>query len=275
MITFARTRWSYDSYTDFWKLVELSGYPICYVDEMDLGDKSQLYIMAPMNGELSPYIDDYRAKQGSVQAQIYLWNLERPSGSGGLNNYANDNERHKSGGYIHKTIVSDPELAITNSFVYVPMGGHPELGEPGTLDNKEYDLIHLACFSYRRGFMFHTPSDPKAILGTFSVARNCWGNERHKCLKASRIMLNIHQDEDKFIEPLRFVLAAAYGLPIVSEHTSKSIYDEFIVHTPLHGMFNTMRNILDDYPSYYMHVGLPFREYLNNNNFRTLLEGHI
>ena len=36
MIIFTRTRHTYDSYSDFWKLVELSGFNICFVDEIDI-----------------------------------------------------------------------------------------------------------------------------------------------------------------------------------------------------------------------------------------------
>ncbi len=35
-ITFVKTRHVYDSYTDFWRLVELSGFPTIYYDELDL-----------------------------------------------------------------------------------------------------------------------------------------------------------------------------------------------------------------------------------------------
>ena len=36
---FVRTRYDYDSYADFWRLVRISGFPVRYVDEMNVSEK--------------------------------------------------------------------------------------------------------------------------------------------------------------------------------------------------------------------------------------------
>jgi hypothetical protein len=276
MITFARTRWNYNSYTDFWRLVELSGYPIVYVDEMDLGDSSQLYIIAPMNGEVRPYIDEFKIRNGAIKAQVMQWNLERPSGSNGFDEYIKGGELLVQQGYLSKTIVSDMSLARNADFVYIPLGGHSDLGIPGSIGSKIYDLIHLSCYSNHRGWMFDGPSHPKNRLGPFSVATNGWGDERDSRLKLSRIMLNTHQDGFNIVEPLRFVLAAAYGLPVVSEPISSngSIYDDYVHYSPVEGMFDVIRYILDNYPNKWVR-GTEYRLYMAENNFRSLLEMYI
>ena len=49
-IIFAKPVRHYDSYTDFWRLVELSGFPTIYVNEIDI-TKPGIYITSPMNGD--------------------------------------------------------------------------------------------------------------------------------------------------------------------------------------------------------------------------------
>lgn len=276
MITFAKTRWSYDSYTDFWKLVELSDYPICYVDEMDLSDPAKLYIFAPMNGELEPIFNDYKVKAGPVQAKVYLWNLERPSGSGDINEYTRSNRAWIDDGFLADVIVSDTRLAKETGFRYVPMGSHPQLGVPGDKASKVYDLIHLSCYSNIRGWMFSTPSQPRAALFGFSVAPNGWGEYRHKSLMQSRFMLNIHQDNYPFIEPLRFALAAAYGLPVITQSvTDTQWYRPGLLESPFSTIADLIRFSMNQYDHYY-NSGLEYREKLcYQRTFRASLEANI
>ena len=87
---FVKTRYHYDSYSDFWKLVELSGFKTVYIDEIDFSEEC-LYILSPMNGEYRPFVDsklgDNSRCRSSRKCVIYLWNLERPGSSGGVSNY--------------------------------------------------------------------------------------------------------------------------------------------------------------------------------------------
>ena len=211
-IVFARTRYQYDSYTDFWKLVELSGYPIVYVDEIEINNPNVTYIACPFNGEFFPLGDSL----GDRKSEVLLWNLERPAGSGGIEQYKEHLQDHINKGYIDGVIVSDMALAKETGFKYVPLGSHRDLGEPGT--TKTYAFVHLMCYSNRRGVLFNTPDSPKSTYAGLPIAPNGWGDMRHKSLQNSWSMLNVHQDDDPLLEPLRFALATAYGLPILSEN---------------------------------------------------------
>jgi len=230
-IVFARTRHVYDSYTDFWKLVELSGYPTIFLDEIDPTNARVIYIACPFNGEFFPFGDLKERK-----SKIVLWNLERPAGSGGKEGYIGDLQKHIESGYIDQVVVSDAALATTTGFTYCPIGSHRDLGEPGTL--KSYAYAHLLCYSNRRSILFDTPGNPKKYIAGLPIAPNGWGEERHIALQKSWLMLNVHQDEDPILEPLRFALATAYGLPILSENIAAQPfpYQGAVVQFPLHGL---------------------------------------
>ena len=181
MIIFLRTRWNYDSYTDYWKLVELSGFPIQYIDEADLTGNDNTYILSPMNGEWRPHLSSIypdllaRRKMGS---QVVLWNLERPGGSGSLQAYIKSGQDLITDGVVDRIWVSDQNLARDTGFEYVTLGGHPGLGEPGAVADKKYDLIHLSCYSPRRSLLFKTPSEPHKVYYGWTIAPNGWGAER-------------------------------------------------------------------------------------------------
>jgi hypothetical protein len=214
-LLFAKTRWHYDSYSDFWTLVQLAGYSTCFVDEIDL-TSDETYIMAPMNGEWRPIVENHLRDHDNVNARVLLWNLERP-GDTSWQEYRDGNQRLIDQGYISGVIVSDRKLAEQTGFTYIPIGIHPDFGYPGGLLGKEYDVIHLMCPNYRRGKWFDSNYNCMPEVYGLSVAANGWGEERHRRMKMSRFMVNIHQDEHPYIEPLRFTLAAAYGIRIVSE----------------------------------------------------------
>lgn len=216
-IVFARTRWNYDSYVDYWELVELSGFPIVWLDEMDLYKMGTTYIVSPMNGEFVPYMEQHKGRV----SEVLLWNLERPSGNDdGIRGYIIGNRQYMDAKHLDGIIVSDRQLAKDVGFKFVPLGSHSDLGMPGDLNARlrGYDLIHLCCYSNHRSGLFKSPSKPKPSIDGLLVAPNAWGDERHIKLMNSRFMFNVHQDEFPYMEPLRFSLAAAYGLPILSEY---------------------------------------------------------
>src|ERR1700678_4271845 len=77
MIIFARTRHIYGSYTDFWKLVELSGFDTCYIDEIDISLENT-YIFTPINGEYGAHILAQKNDPNKIRrAKLIWWNLER------------------------------------------------------------------------------------------------------------------------------------------------------------------------------------------------------
>lgn len=205
MILFAKTKFAYDkpetgygSYVDYWRLVELSGFPICYIDEIDPASDNT-YIFSPRNGEVGEGWPGARAK-------IIHWNLEQ--------------DAYPPLAGVYETWASDKALADKTGARYVPMGSHPELatfGDAVPLDYAErqfkYMAIMLAYMTPRRntiGEQFNAHQ--------LKLAPNAWGLDRHHLLSTSAAMLHVHQNEGKnYVAPQRFALAAAYGLPLITE----------------------------------------------------------
>lgn len=281
-IIFAKTRWHYDSYTDFWKLVELSGFPIVYIDEVDPYKDGVTYIVSPYNGEWYEFMTRYDIND--VKSELIHWNLERPGGSGSVEKYKYDNSCLIDNGYFHSIIVSDKNLAHETGFHYVPLGSHPGLGEPVPWDQyKAYDLIHLSCYSNHRATLFAHPWEPRREIAGLNIAPNAWGMERHKLLQNTKAMLGVHQDGLPYCEPLRLALAAAYGLIMIWEECDAFPY--LTMQFSL-GSLSTSRStvrelelmkkyIRFDY-EYYVEKFLIHREVImEHNTFRKCLESHI
>ncbi len=200
-IIFCRTDFDYihpengfGSYRDFFKLAELSGFPIIKVQEID-PDSDNVYIITPVNGE-------WKHGWQNPRARLILWNLEQ-------------------GGYepipgLSETWVSDARLAEVTGAKYVMMGSHPGLAleyETHLEYKPTYDVITLS----------YNPPRRTAILEALRehglrCAPNGWNEQRHAALMQSRVMLNVHQNEGKnYVAPQRFALAAAYHLPVITE----------------------------------------------------------
>lgn len=203
-IIFAQTRFDYrnpengfGSYHDFWRLVDLSGFPVCYVDEIDATDPSKCYLFTPVNGEIKD--GDRFIGWPNARAKIILWNLEQ-------------------GDYgpipgVSETWVSDKAFADQIGARYVLMGSHPGLMDyPPVARTDEYDVIMLSYMTPRRQQMAAWLHEKGLTL-----APNGWYYERHKNLMRSRCMLHVHQNNHQFIAPQRWALAAAYKLGLVSE----------------------------------------------------------
>ena len=207
MIIFAKTRYHYDSYSDFWKLVELSGFDTCFIDEIDIS-KENTYIFSPTNGEFRPHIKNEKDRHPWL-AKIVWWNLERPSS---VDNVTIDDITE----YINEAWVSDKYYASLNSgFKFVPMGSHPGLRLRSENIPKSYDFCHMSYAFGRRDHIYSTLTQRGLKMGP-----NGWGEERDKTLRASKVLVNVHQDPFPISEPLRFAVGAAYSLPIISETTN-------------------------------------------------------
>ena len=251
MITFVRTRHVYESYADFWRLVELSNFDTIYVDELDVS-KEGTYIVAPMNGEWRPHIDNQSNKPR--YAHLILWNLERPSGSAGsVGNYAKSNRELVYERHIDECWVSDKRLAEETQLRFVVLGSDENLGQPS--GEKRYDFTHMSYEIPRRTNIYkHFNQD--------SIGYNCWPPERDEVLRLSKFALNIHQDIHPFQEPLRLSLFAAYGIPVVSE----TIFDAYpwdgdiAVFSGYDSIVSRLRQALDEDYEPYKQMGLKARE---------------
>jgi len=218
-ITFLKSVHHYDSYTDFFKLAELAGFPVKRVDELDVSQPG-VFITSPMNGDWREHLRSQADR--TRNAHLILWNIERPAGSSGsVGQYGESNRRLMYGQeedgskapcrYIDEVWVSDRQLALETGLRFVPLGSNAGMGRPGQPNEKRYDLVHIS---------YTGPPRRQTIYNHFQksqVGPNCWPPERDKVLQRSRFALNVHQDNHPFCEPLRFALFAAYGLPILTE----------------------------------------------------------
>lgn len=203
-ILFTQTRFDYrnpangfGSYHDFFRLAELSGFPIIYVDEID-PTSDNVYIYAPHNGET---INGW----SGARARIIFWCLEQ-------------GVPDKPIPGLSEIWVSDAHLAEISGARYVLMGSHFLLAhdydsERDTDIQREYDVITLTYNTPRRDAILNELRE----LGV-RVAPNGWNEERHRLLKSSSAMLHMHQTEGlNYAAPQRFALAAAYSLPLITE----------------------------------------------------------
>lgn len=192
---FVAPRASYPSYSDFWRLVDLSGFEMSYADEIDLSDGDQTFIFCGPDG-----IPDC----SHAKARTIFWQLEY------VGNYT-DQANHRTVGEIWS---SDPEHAAAHNYCYVLMGSHPGLNpDLGRDAAPEYDLTMLAYLTARRQSI-------KEQLAELQWPPDYPGHDtpmRHHILKASKLMLHVHQHDAPAATPLRYALAAAYRLPVVSE----------------------------------------------------------
>lgn len=194
--TFVRTRHHYDSYSDYWRLVELAGYPTCYVDEMDVQDASQCYILPLLNGE---WMQGWQAPKARIIHHDIEWRLD--------------------GAYpqilgVAETWASDPWYARQIGAKYVLLGSDAHLNlHPEQTADKYFDVVLLAYMTNRRDHIAHQLS-----LQHVSIAPRGWNEDRHGSLIRTRAMLQVHQhDGIPTIAPQRFALAAAYHMPMISE----------------------------------------------------------
>lgn len=273
-ITFAKPVHHYDSYTDFWRLVELSGFPIISVSDIDI-TQDQIIITAPMNGDyqehfvgnLAHWEETGEITGGQLKRQkdsglprlshLIVWNLERPSGSGSVPEYAKRSKFWIDNRLCDEVWVSDPTLADETMLRYVILGSDYGLGEPGT--QKSFDLTHQSVVIPRRANIYKH-------FGETQTGPNCWpwdNPSRDDVLKASKFALNVHQDNYPFCEPLRIALFAAYGLPIVSEVLNNGYpYGGDIQQFAYHDLTSGLKAYLNDDYGRWAEMGLRLRKKL-------------
>jgi hypothetical protein len=271
-IIFAKPVHKYDSYTDFWRLVELSGFPIISVSDIDI-TKYQIIVTSPMNGDyqehfvgnLAQWEETGEITGGQLKRQkdsglprlahLIIWNLERPSGSGSVPEYALRSKSWIDDRLCDEVWVSDPSLADETMLRYVSLGSDYGLGELG--DQKKYDFTHQSVIIPRRANIYKH-------FGEGQIGPNCWpwdNPSRDDVLKSSRFALNVHQDNWPFCEPLRLALFAAYGLPVISETLANGYpYGEAIHQIPYHNLVDSLKGFLKDDYGRWAEMGLKLQK---------------
>lgn len=195
---FVRTRHVYQSYTDYWSLVELAGFPTCYLDEVQ-PDSDNTYILAVRNGELPT------SGYPGARARIIHWHAEF----------------HVEYDPLPGLEVWSPDQFHAEQIEarYVPMGSDARLKDGPDTRHAEYDVAYL-------GYMIPRRSDVLSGLaqrGARVSPTSAWGDERHKVLTHSTAYLHVHQvAEAPAIPPLRMVVAAAYSLPVITERPART-----------------------------------------------------
>jgi hypothetical protein len=195
-IIFARPRHNYDSYQDVYALIRLSGYPLVYVDEIDASDPTKTYVLTPLNGEWQHGWPDAKA---TIIHYDLEWRLDGP---------------YPQIPGVRRTWAADAWYARRVGAEYVPLGSHPDLRLSAEPADKRYDAALLAYMGPpRRQQVAHDLRQHGITL-----APNAWGEERDGILRSTRLVAHVHQHEGvRTVAPGRFALAAAYGLPLVTE----------------------------------------------------------
>ena len=72
---------TYDSYTDYWRMIDLSGFSRCELSEIDF-ESDNIYLYSPSNGNADATFTQEAAK--TRKCKIILINLERPRWEDGI-----------------------------------------------------------------------------------------------------------------------------------------------------------------------------------------------
>lgn len=204
-ILFARPRHYYKGYDDFARLVDLSGFTLCYLDQANWRDGSLTVIATPKHPEWDEVIPrDHRCR-------LIWWTLERGHTDEPLMDMSNPFKPD----YVDEVWASDPAFAASIGARYVFLGGHRAFGSVN-VRARQYDYITLMARMGRRMGLF-AALEARGLRGA-DLPGGTWGEARHERLMQSKLMISCHQDEYPWSEPIRFMIAACYGLPILTEH---------------------------------------------------------
>ena len=195
----------YDGYRDFFQLAELAGYETIFVDAVD-PESDNTYIITPRNGE-------WNNGWVNPKARIIHWDLEWRLKDGG--GYQWEKAEYDDIPGVTEVWASDKWYSGMINAKYVPLGSHPGLVGTEEPEAADYDLAIMACLSEDGGrqHIFDT-----LLQAGLSIAPNCWNPDRDKVLKSSAVMLHTHQwRKVRTVAPLRYAIAAAYAMPLISE----------------------------------------------------------
>ena len=229
-VVFTRTRHVYDSYWHFWKLVELSGYETCYLDEANLDDPGKVFIVTPLNGELGTWTGKMERPLTWDEAQIVprtiagrraktvWWCLEQYSPAGDDPLSARLDELIGPDKPFDRVWASDEHFCKVDRRVeFVRLGSSAGMNTTGTLAytrvRYKYDATPMAYLWGRRAAIFEQLLNLGVKLGPNSSKEP----ERSEIIAASRWFLNLQQYPKPYIAPLRAAIAAAYGCALLSE----------------------------------------------------------
>jgi hypothetical protein len=216
-VYFVKTRTVYDSYADYFKIAELSGYPVIYCDEIDT-DSDNVYIFTPLNGE------NNHGWGNNPRCTIILHDLEwRLKES----DYAWTESDLIIPPGVKRVWASDKWYAERIHAEYVPLGSHAGLVGDTPADGQGWDI---AALSYRTGRRNHAFGMMER--NGLTIAPNAWGDERDSLLKEAKTVVHVHQHERvPTVAPLRFAIAAAWHKALISEQVhDRGIFDTCVLY---------------------------------------------
>jgi hypothetical protein len=185
------------SYEDYYELINFCEFKTIS-DSFERQDNF-CYIL-PLHHTVSPMGD---------KGKVVLWFLERPESMGGIPGLHVYFEKILKQNNVQEIWLSDKEMFSNfdcDLVKFVPFGSDERLGTPS--DEKIYDVADMCYRHTRRNFI-------NALK--CKLAPGAYGQEKKNILSSSKFLLNVHQDNDLYYEPLRFALAVANGLPIITE----------------------------------------------------------
>lgn len=214
---FVRTFEHHPSYYDYWKLVELSGFPTCAPSAVDLQERT-VYVYTGTRTEFKKRQERFgNLKSLDRAASLVYYQIERPDSGPGeedlelgplqrahMDRFLEEFDQvWMPYGHLPKL---DPRI------VYVPMGSHPGLRETPLCRAKQWDLAVLA--DMRR------PARARLAQELDRRWRVAWvanGQERAEVLSSSVAQFVVHQTRSPLPEPQRLAFSAAYELPYLSD----------------------------------------------------------
>lgn len=218
----------YRSYVDFWRLVELSGFPIIPLSQLD-PQSDNTYIVTPLNDEWMHGWPDAKARIIHYELE-WRWDwradVDTPPG-------------------VSAVWTGDKYFAKQIGARYVPMGSHPGLNEwAGYNVPATYDFAFMGYKDPpRRAYMLRQMESDGLV-----IAPNAWGQERSRLFYKSKCMIAIHQlDNMPTIAPLRMCIAAAHKLAVISEHIEDAgIFTGLVDHFPYQDLARMAAVIIRD-----------------------------
>lgn len=254
----------YDSYRDFFTLAELSGYPTLWLNEID-PDSDHTYILTPLNGS-------WHNGWNNPKARLILWDMEWRLSEGA---YSWDKSDLTIPPGVAEVWASDKWYAEIIGARYVPLGSHPGLMQSEAAAVEGFDVAPLSCQSQDGGRQHMLDLLTQRDV---TIAPNAWNPDRDRYLKHTTAMLHIHQwRKVRTVAPLRYAIAAAYALPLISEQVeARDIFDGVALFCEYDAMPDYVATMTRRYQAELKERGQALHELLcNERSFRKNVEAAL
>ncbi len=269
-IVFVRSTRNYSSYTDFWRLVELSGFPI--VDQSQVHFESdRLYVWVEMDVDFMVPVSDH--PKSTRRARTAFWHIEPVDRRASATTDAATWWKRS----LDQTLLLVDDVWVSDMGIFrmdprsrwVCFGGHPGLRENVANTGPRYDVAHIGQVTPRREKVI-----TELELRGISVSPGPRGESRIWILSSSKLMLDVQRLEGvPLVTPIRWVTAAAYKLPLVREELpdpSPLVKDESILMAPYDKLADRVEEALYQDLTPIGHAA--WKAFCETNTFRSCVE---